>query len=285
MARIDYPALVREEVSELLRIEQQQRALIRDRVRFIRLLKEGKAQTQRQAGELVGLKRRKSQLLWKQCRDQGLDSLLQTHHKGSWAKLDSCQQARLLQRLDQDDISTQRQLPAWLQAEMGVTYSQPGLSCLLTRLKVKLKTGRPVNVRKDEAGEAAFERTSRAWPLPTALPLTSPTRCATAPAPTHNPASPGRRPRCPVRLGYEWAYLYVALCPFTGDVFAMRPPRLDKAGFQVFLEQLALHLQEKGTGPALLIGDGAAAHTAQVWGQHGLDWQRLPGAQPGGALL
>ena len=93
-------------------------------------------------------------------------------------------------------------------------------------------------------------------------------------------ARQGRRPRCPVRLGYEWAYLYVALCPFTGDVFAMLLPRLDKAGFQVFLEQLALHLQEKGTGPALLIGDGAAAHTAQVWGQHGLDWQRLPTACP-----
>lgn len=160
MARIDYPALIREEVSDLLRVEkEQQRALIRDRVRFIRLLKAGTAQTQQQAGELVGLKRRKSQLLWKQYRQQGLDSLLVTHYKGSWAKLDSCQQARLLQRLDQDNVLTQRQLIAWLEAEMGITYSQSGLSCLLSRLKVKLKTGRPVHLRKDEAGEEAFKKT------------------------------------------------------------------------------------------------------------------------------
>ena len=42
---------------------------------------------------------------------------------------------------------------------MGITYSQSGLSCLLSRLKVKLKTGRPVHVRKDEAGEEAFKKT------------------------------------------------------------------------------------------------------------------------------
>lgn len=51
MARYDYSLLIREDVSELLGIEkEQQRARIRDRVRFIRLLKEGTAQTQQQAG-------------------------------------------------------------------------------------------------------------------------------------------------------------------------------------------------------------------------------------------
>lgn len=162
MASIEYQELIKEEVVALLKIEKEQRqARIRDRVRFIRLLKEGTALTQQQAGELVGLKLRQSQLLWKQYRSQGLGCLLQTHHKGSWAKLDSQQQARLLQRLDSDDVCTQKQLIAWLEAEMGVSYSQSGLSMLLARLKVKLKTGRPVNVRKDEAGEVAFKKTSR----------------------------------------------------------------------------------------------------------------------------
>lgn len=162
MARLHYQELIKEEVTELLRVEkEQQQARIRDRVRFIRLLKEGTAQTQRQAGELVGLKLRQSQLLWKQYRSRGLRSLLQTHHKGSWARLDSRQQARLLQRLDSDDVCTQKQLNGWLEAEMGVSYSQSGLSMLLSRLSVKLKTGRPVNVRKDQAGEAAFKKTSR----------------------------------------------------------------------------------------------------------------------------
>lgn len=90
----------------------------------------------------------------------------------------------------------------------------------------------------------------------------------------------GRRPRCPVKLGYAWSYLYVALCPYSGDVFAMLLPRLGKADFHVFLQQLELHLQEKGCRRTLLIGDGAAAHTAQDWRQYGLEWQRLPTACP-----
>lgn len=90
----------------------------------------------------------------------------------------------------------------------------------------------------------------------------------------------GHRPRCALRLGYEWAYLYVALCPFTGDVFAMLLPHLDKAGFGIFLREFELHLRGKGAGRVLLVGDGAAAHTAQPWGQYGLDWQRLPTACP-----
>ena len=160
MAAINYQEIIKEEVEELLLLEKgQKQARLRDRVRFIRLLKEGSAQTQQQAGELVGLKLRQSQLLWKQYRSQGLCWLLENHCKGSWAKLDSQQQARLLQRLDQDDILTQKQLIHWLEQEMNIHYSQPGLSMLLSRLKVKLKTGRPVNVRKDEAGEVAFKKT------------------------------------------------------------------------------------------------------------------------------
>lgn len=91
----------------------------------------------------------------------------------------------------------------------------------------------------------------------------------------------GTRPRCQVKLGYEWSYLYVALCPFTGDVFAMLLPQLNKAGFEVFLRELEGHLAEKGLARVLLIGDGAAAHTAQAWSQYQrLDWQRLPTACP-----
>ena len=90
----------------------------------------------------------------------------------------------------------------------------------------------------------------------------------------------GRRPCCQLRLGYEWAYLYVALCPFTGDVFAMLLPHLDKEDFSIFLQQLELYLKKKSTKPYLLIGDGAAAHTAQAWEQFELNWQRLPTACP-----
>lgn len=40
-------------------------------------------------------------------------------------------------------------------------------------------------------------------------------------------------------------------------------PRLDKAGFQLFVQQLEWHLKGKLVNRTLLIGDGAAAHTTQ----------------------
>jgi transposase len=165
MRIINYKEVIRESVEELLSIEKKQtKARLRDRVRFIRLLKAGTATTQVEAGAIIGLKRRQSQLLWQHYTQDGLVSLVTTHYKGSWAKLDSVQQARLLQRLDSDAIFTQQQVIDWIKAEMGITYSQSGIALLLARLKVKLKTGRPVNVRKDEAAEMSFKKTLHNYP-------------------------------------------------------------------------------------------------------------------------
>jgi len=91
---------------------------------------------------------------------------------------------------------------------------------------------------------------------------------------------PGCRPVCRVKLGYEWGYLYVALCPFTGDTCAWFLSHLDKTCFAFFLEQLQTHLRQKGSGKVLLIGDGATAHTAQHWPEYTVHWQRLPTACP-----
>lgn len=159
MRKINYQEKIKESVAELVILEKaQKQARQRDRIRFVRYLKAGQAKTQPQAGAMIGLQRRQSQQLWQQYASQGLQSLVFTGYKGGWAKLSSTQQARMLQRLDQDDIATQGQ--TWLEQEMGITYSQSGISVLLARLKVKLKTGRPVNVRKDKAGEVVFKKTS-----------------------------------------------------------------------------------------------------------------------------
>ena len=90
-----------------------------------------------------------------------------------------------------------------------------------------------------------------------------------------------QRPVCKIKLGYEWGYLYVAICPFTGDVFPMLLPKLDKECFAIFLDQLSKHLKEKNNANILLIGDGAAAHTAQKWQDiKAIDWCKLPTACP-----
>jgi len=122
MRGIHYQEKIKESVAELLILEKEQKQVRqRDRLRFIRYLKAGQASTQVAAGALIGLQRRQSQYLWQQYHSQGLAGLLTTGYKGGWAKLSSSQQARLLQRLDQDDIATQGQLIDWLEQEMQVT--------------------------------------------------------------------------------------------------------------------------------------------------------------------
>lgn len=72
----------------------------------------------------------------------------------------------------------------------------------------------------------------------------------------------------------------MALCPYTGDVFAMLLPHLNKACFALFIQQLEQHVREKGLAKVLVIGDGATAHTSQDWPPGRLQWQKLPTACP-----
>jgi hypothetical protein len=73
-------------------VEQERKstlAQIRDRVRFIRLLKSGEAKTQSAAGQLIGLCERQSQRLWRIYQQEGLAGLQKKPSWGYWGKLSS----------------------------------------------------------------------------------------------------------------------------------------------------------------------------------------------------
>ena len=90
----------------------------------------------------------------------------------------------------------------------------------------------------------------------------------------------GRRPVCKVKIGYEWAYLFVAICPATADLFACYCSHLDKACFQYFLTEFEKHLQAKAIdATVLLIGDKATAHQESLLPDT-MHWQSLPTACP-----
>jgi transposase len=162
MPKLDYTQLIQESEEELKQQERQQtKSYYKDRVRFIRYLKTGVVSSQIQSGELIGLKGRQSQNLWKIYQSEGLAGLLRERKPTYLGKMSTVEQSRLLQRLDNDDVMTQKQVQAYIQAEMGKRYTQAGIHYLFKRLKVKLKTGRPVNIRKDQVGEAAFKK--NAW--------------------------------------------------------------------------------------------------------------------------
>ena len=158
---MDYPSLIIESLEELAILEKSQsRALLRDRLRFIRLLKSGQASSQRQAGQLIGLQERQSQRLWQLYRQQGLKGLMSYPYQGTFGKLSSDQLSRLRTYLKGDSVQTLADAQRYLQESCSVHYTISGISLLFKRLKIKLKTGRPTNVRQVEADLVAFKKTS-----------------------------------------------------------------------------------------------------------------------------
>lgn len=90
----------------------------------------------------------------------------------------------------------------------------------------------------------------------------------------------GRRPTCAVKVGYEWGYLYVALSPYQGDVFALYCSHLDTACFTFFMDEFQRYLIEKQIKEkVLLIGDGATAHSLRAIPEN-VQWKKLPTACP-----
>ncbi len=70
----------------------------------------------------------------------------------------------------------------------------------------------------------------------------------------------GERPRGLRQQGYEWAHLFGAVRPATGEGFALVPPEASTAAMQAFLDRFAASLPERAH--AALPLDGAGWHTA-----------------------
>lgn len=66
----------------------------------------------------------------------------------------------------------------------------------------------------------------------------------------------GERPTGRQKIGYEYLYLYVSIKPFTGEMFALFLPRLNKECFALFAEERS----RAQAGRTLMIADGATAH-------------------------
>lgn len=98
----------------------------------------------------------------------------------------------------------------------------------------------------------------------------------------------GHRPECVVKIGYEFGYLYTAICPFTGDLFALLMPSMKKECFEIFGREFEAHLRKRQPLPppeteeeVLLILDGAGSHQASALGAASLlQLEKLPPACP-----
>lgn len=66
----------------------------------------------------------------------------------------------------------------------------------------------------------------------------------------------GKRAVGTQKIGYEYAYLYVSIKPFTGKVFALMLPHLNKECFALFADLRSQDLERK----TLMVLDGATAY-------------------------
>lgn len=159
---LNYIELIEESAETLkcLMSKKSQSVRSHDRLEYLYLLKTGECSTQESAGLRIGLKSRQSQRLWSIYQKEGLDFFVGNPYKGgNHCHLTSAQDEELLLHLDKDQSITLREIVAYVHQNFQVKYSISGMSLKLKRLKVKAKTGRPVNVRKDVAGEIAFKKT------------------------------------------------------------------------------------------------------------------------------
>jgi transposase len=158
---LDYPKAIKESEQQLFALERHQtKALLRDRMRFLRLLKSGECTSQAQAGRAIGLKLRASEKLWRKYREEGLQGLLVYPYAGRKEKIPEQVKQDLADELGKDQTQSLEQVQHFVEKQSGVHYTIPGIYYVLKRLKVKKKTGRPVYHDKDQAGEQRFKKKS-----------------------------------------------------------------------------------------------------------------------------
>ena len=156
---MNYAKLITESENELIALEKKQTQVVnQDRIQFLKVLKTGQATTQLQAGQAIGIGQRQAQRLWQRYRTKGLDNLLVKAKRLRWGKLSSQQISHLRQFLLNDHAQTLAHIQAYLAGSLGVKYSISGVGSLCKRLKIKLKTGRPVNVRQAPGAADEFKR-------------------------------------------------------------------------------------------------------------------------------
>lgn len=156
---LDYGIAIKETEEQLLQLERHQsKVLLRDRVRFLRLLKSGECRSQAGAGKYIGLRSRASEKLWRKYRTAGIEGLVAYPYQGSKGKLSEAEQRLLLEELCKDATQSLPQACAYVEKKFKVHYTIRGMGYVFERLKVKKKTGRPVYAHKDVHGEKRFKK-------------------------------------------------------------------------------------------------------------------------------
>ncbi len=160
---LNYDALIQES-TEVLEVQERRlrRSAVSYRVRMLRLLKSGESRSLASAAEQLGYSLRQCQRRFRCYRQGGLEALLMFEQARRGERMTQAAWAALNRAMKAGEVATLEETRQLL-AEQGVPYkSVAGVSSLLIRHKVKLKTGRPRHQQTDEVAQEAFKKTSPA---------------------------------------------------------------------------------------------------------------------------
>lgn len=158
---MNYAELIAETEAELIELETKQKLVqFQKRLQFLRLLKAGEAKTQAKAGAMVGWKLRQSQKIWQLYRTGAIKEVLHRNQNWQTGKLSAEQRAQLSAYLAANNgAASLAAVQSHLASAFGINYTIGGISGLCRRLKIKLKTVRPSNVKQDEGRAAEYKKT------------------------------------------------------------------------------------------------------------------------------
>lgn len=161
-ARISYQETIKESTSELRKLEKLQTdSVLRDRVRFIHVLKKGAAKTQKEAAAQIGVGQRQGQRNWRLYKEQGLKGLIKPPQKGGGqTKLKESEFEELEKYLLEKEVQFLHEAVRHVKHKYKQDYSIPGMHFVFKRLEIKKKTGRPVNIKQDKNQLEEFKKTS-----------------------------------------------------------------------------------------------------------------------------
>jgi transposase len=161
--RTNYKEAIRETAQQLANLEKTlRRKPTAARIRMLRLLKSGQARSLQTCAPLVGYSRIQLVRWWKRYKDEGLDSL--TDHRprlGKRSRLTTEAFNDLKQQMREGNIARLEDARQHLAKHWGIHYkSLNGVWWMMSKQRVKLKTGRRKNRLADASLQQEFKKTS-----------------------------------------------------------------------------------------------------------------------------
>ena len=161
--RTNYTEAIRETVQQLADLEKSlRRKPTAARIRMLRLLKSGQARSLQTCAPLVGYSRIQLTRWWKQYTDEGIEAVTNYRARsGKRSQLTAEAFNDLKQKMRQGHIARLEDARQHLAKDWGIHYkSLNGVWWMMSKQRVKLKTGRRKNRLADASQQQEFKKTS-----------------------------------------------------------------------------------------------------------------------------